>query len=178
MEKAKVFGSLGGITRLATQVSLSESLGTDDVKIYCDQNRIERVSEEGRKFWFDNQIKNELASEDYSSCGLNTFMYTTHPTAKNIYMQIQICPHFLNWALPSPEKWTVFLMADYWKKVGESFVEKLAYLKYTPIDVYSLFDKVVLHELTHASRVFRTVDVNNGDGLAYGWKKCRALSTV
>ncbi|KAH7370019.1 hypothetical protein BKA65DRAFT_589457 [Rhexocercosporidium sp. MPI-PUGE-AT-0058] len=151
-----------------------------DLKIYCDQSRLVRRVSDGKSYWFDKDIQQQLRDEDYSRCSFSaTFMfvvtavYPKRPLLEQPYMQIQICPFFLAYAVTTPNKWTVFLTADYWKKIGVTLVENLAVLiKYTPIDAYSLFDKVLLHELTHANRKFSTLDV------AYGWKKCRDLSTV
>lgn len=47
---------------------------------------------------------------------------------------------------------------------------------YTPVDLIMLFDKVMLHELTHTRAGTETIDVGGRSG--YGWKSCSALSTV
>lgn len=98
-------------------------------------------------------IKQNLQDGDYNSCGIlsGTFMYTTTPThpiaAQSPFMQIQICPYFLAWALPTSNKWTVVLTADYWKSITVSLVEVLSRFKFAPVDAFSLFDKVMLHEV-------------------------------
>ncbi|KAE9364358.1 hypothetical protein N431DRAFT_488932 [Stipitochalara longipes BDJ] len=176
-----VFGATG-ITRLTNQVLTNAQLGPTDVKIYCDQTRIRQVAFAGTNlFLYDSDIRQRLQEEDYDNCQIfslsPSFMYTTLPRLSP-FIQIQICPTFLNWALPTANGWTVKLSANYWKKLAVGLVQQLSKLIYAQIDAYSLFDKVMLHELTHANRAYSTVDVDNGGGVAYGWKKCHALSTV
>lgn len=75
-------------------------------------------------------------------------MYTTLPRVLPLqrtvpFLQIQICPTFLTWALPVRNKWTAALSASFWKKLGVAGARQL---KYAQIDVYSLFEKILLHE--------------------------------
>ncbi|KAG4414644.1 hypothetical protein IFR04_012215 [Cadophora malorum] len=174
-----VFGNTHGITRLTAEATQGQALSTYDVKIYCDQKRIDSEWRGLVKVNYDNDIKQNLQEKDYSSCSLSTLMYTTTPNGlKSPHLQIQICPNFLLWALPIANPSTAWLSLDFWKKISASLVNQVTARFHPEIDAYSLFDVTMLHELTHASRRFSTIDVDNGGGAAYGWKKCRALSTT
>ncbi|KAH8585658.1 hypothetical protein B0O99DRAFT_126186 [Bisporella sp. PMI_857] len=118
-------------------------------------------------------------------------MYTNHVEQRldasgalvgDSFWQIQICPFFLQWALPRPRKswYTRAISRTFWKTWTVVLAEKIVtFTRYTPIDGASLFDKVMLHELTHANvdGRFGTIDVDLDNGPAYGWKNCRILST-
>lgn len=72
----------------------------------------------------------------------------------NSFWQIQICPFFLDWALPKETKELLSTVATgtqyrrIWRDVTIRLALKLgSKWKYTPIDAVSLFDKVLLHEV-------------------------------
>lgn len=74
-------------------------------------------------------------------------MYTLLPLKK--HAQIQICPTFLTWAMPAPNRWTVLLSPSYWTKITVELAKRLkTATSYTPIDALSLFDKVMVHEVS------------------------------
>lgn len=60
------------------------------------------------------------------------------------YRQIQICPWLLNFAMA-----TGFANADdkLWDKWRQWGIPKIGDKVYTPIDMFSLFDKILLHEV-------------------------------
>lgn len=66
--------------------------------------------------------------------------------------------------------------ARFWQAVSKSLSKMHTLL--TPIDVDSLLDKVILHELTHTRAGGEAVDVD-GPSFAkvrYGWNRCRKLA--
>ena len=74
-------------------------------------------------------------------------MYTVLPSGK--FVQIQICPPFLTWALPAANSWTVLLDPSYWLKLTLGLAKQITSLtSYTPIDGVSIFDVTMLHEVT------------------------------
>jgi hypothetical protein len=66
------------------------------------------------------------------------------------FHQIQICQFFLLWALPlGSDLNTVLLPKILWKKITIGLAQQiLTKSKYTPTDGVSLFDKVMLHEVS------------------------------
>jgi hypothetical protein len=74
-------------------------------------------------------------------------MYTVLP-APGKFLQIQICPTFLTWALPAANPWTVTLSSTYWIKLFVGLVKQIAIATlFTPIDGFSLVDKMLVHEV-------------------------------
>lgn len=98
--------------------------------------------------------------------------------------QLQICPYFMKWikegttkgtTQPHPQTISDLILpkseTNWWPFVKDSderksiFYQALtqSFLKHdkviSPMDVFSLFDKVLLHELTHTRPGTQTVDV-------------------
>ncbi|KAI9678287.1 MAG: hypothetical protein M1817_006232 [Caeruleum heppii] len=99
---------------------------------------------------------------------------------KEKWSTITLCPWFLSYAMK--ERWP---SCDAWNEKIKSLSAQIldravTRFAYTPIDLFSLFDKVIIHELTHTRSGGGARDVNmNGltDGKkAYGFKKCRDIS--
>jgi len=98
---------------------------------------------------------NPFSSDDLA------LMYTVHSDGYesnggiiNSFWQIQICPFFLDWALPKPTRQLLNTVATgttykrLWRDVTVKLTLNLAARwKYTPIDAVSGFDKVLLHEV-------------------------------
>jgi len=111
-----------------------------------------------------------------------TLAYTTHPnredegTSKNWPWQIQICP----WLLSEADSWkfqfTAGLGTQLMGKVAQAVIPILT--DFTKVDKLSLFDKVLLHELTHtvADPDYVTKDVKYDDIDGYGWAICRLIA--
>lgn len=87
------------------------------------------------------------------SCAMN-LMWTLNSRneAENKgYFQIQICPWFLDYASNAPFKWTSGILRQLWAKltpirwIGRPLAAKLVY---TAVDSVSLFEKVLIHEVS------------------------------
>jgi hypothetical protein len=61
--------------------------------------------------------------------------------------QIQICPWLINYAMASQFGATALIGNDLWDKWRQWGIPKIANSLYTPIDMVSLFDKIILHEV-------------------------------
>jgi hypothetical protein len=93
--------------------------------------------------------------------------------------QIQLCPWMLDWA----KKIKGLIDAKDLNKKAR-FVEYLANkavaqdIVLSPIDLESILDKVILHEMTHTvvGGASRDIDEGNLLKVRYGWKRCRALA--
>lgn len=104
------------------------------------------------------------------------FAYTQRPWRTDRYDQIQICPWFLEYAMKDSYRFKTDVKADLLARMALKLNEFVTDKWYTPVDLIMLFDKVMLHELTHTRAGTETIDVGGRSG--YGWKNCRALSTV
>lgn len=89
---------------------------------------------------------------------------------------MQICPWFLDYAMKKNPAFQDGVQKTLWSKIMTGIVPIVKKTAYTDIDVLSLIDKVLLHEMTHVGSG-ATIDVG-GPLKAYGWKNCRALSTA
>ncbi|KAI9673620.1 MAG: hypothetical protein M1817_002257 [Caeruleum heppii] len=150
--------------------------GTDDVKFYCNTDRFEKLAD-GR--WRDNDLMEIVPDESgnpLKDCGGLTMAYT--------------------YVSEDSSKWstiTGYAQEKKWPECG-TFGEKIKSMaagvfdnivtkyKFTPVDLFSLFDKVIIHELTHTRSAGQTWDSlmdPNGkyelDNLAYGFKNCHAI---
>lgn len=93
--------------------------------------------------------------------------------------QIQLCPWMLDWAKKikglidakdlNKKAKTVEFLANF--AVNHDFV-------LTPIDIESILDKVILHEMTHTIVGGESTDIDESSVLKirYGWKRCRDLA--
>jgi hypothetical protein len=91
---------------------------------------------------------------------------------------VQICPWFINWM-----KWVdtksfkdAQTKAMFYQGLSKGLSKIHTLL--TPIDVDSLLDKVILHELSHTSVAGKSLDVDGPSILTvkYGWNRCRKLA--
>ncbi|KAI1394927.1 hypothetical protein F4819DRAFT_227746 [Hypoxylon fuscum] len=103
----------------------------------------------------------------------NAFMYTDtflyKPDA------IQICPWFLEYVKAKKYHTTKDLTSTR-AKLAVAGVDKLiTKVLYRPIDLLTLWDKCMLHEMTHTKAGGSKKDINNFSG--YGWKNCKKIST-
>lgn len=104
--------------------------------------------------------------------------YTWVPDDRNKPSQVQLCPWFINWmksvdtnTLKDAQK-----KARFYETVSKALSKMHTLL--TPIDVDSLLDKVILHELTHTRPGGESLDVDGPSFLKvrYGWNRCRKLA--
>lgn len=93
--------------------------------------------------------------------------------------QIQLCPWVLEWAQKLKgliDAKDVSNKAYYIEKLANVLVDYDIIL--TPIDIESILDKLIFHEMTHTSLAGFSKDIDEGSLLKvrYGWKRCRALA--
>jgi hypothetical protein len=119
-------------------------------------------------------------NEDFDGCkGVSpTVAYTWVPDDRNKPSQVQICPWFINWMqnVDTDTMKDAQKKAKFYEKVSQRLAKMHTLL--TPIDVESLLDKVILHELTHTRPGGQAEDVD-GPGflkVRYGWNRCRKLA--
>lgn len=150
----------------------ADLLPTYEAVIFCDEKRLFPV--ESNDAWlFDDVLKDSQEATTKENCQKDIFMYTY--TFKRHADSIQICPWFLQYikgkkfqTVRGVTQWRAFLAV-----VG---VDKLiTKVKYRPIDLLSLWDKVMLHEMMHTTAGYEKKDIDEFGG--YGWKNCKALST-
>lgn len=68
------------------------------------------------------------------------------------------------------------IKGNFWKYLSKAMVKLHVVL--SPVDVASLLDKVILHELSHTRNAGKSLDVDEGSlaTVRYGWKRCRELA--
>jgi len=83
----------------------------------------------------------------YTSIPAQSRKVTVKPVAAEL-RQIQICPWLLNYAMAAAEFGTTTRIGDsFWNKWRQRSIPKIANKFYTPIDMVSLFDRILLHEV-------------------------------
>lgn len=71
------------------------------------------------------------------------------PNRRPPFWQIQICPWLINYALPAKYTRTAVLEPSFWSRItAEAGLKLYTKFQYEPIDAMSLFDKVLLHEVS------------------------------
>ncbi|SPO03579.1 uncharacterized protein DNG_06262 [Cephalotrichum gorgonifer] len=142
-----------------------------DVRVYCTHDRIT----EGRKNrFFDKSIGEFLKAKFECSGALAWTMVPTDASKPDI---VQMCPWFLDYAMKQKVQWQTQIGGG---KIG-SMISKLkldkfaTWAMYTPVDLFQLYEKVIVHELTHTRRGGQKADLDGFGG--YGWKNARKLST-
>lgn len=78
--------------------------------------------------------------------------YTQRPTKKDKndpdkYDQIQLCPWFLDYAMSKDFRFKKSITPSLWGALAVRAGNWLSNRWYTPIDLLSLFDKVLIHEV-------------------------------
>jgi hypothetical protein len=141
-----------------------------EMAVFCNLDRLQRRIADPLHV-YDNKLDRLVGKTD--GCAGAVFMYTTRFQDKPD--TIQICPWFLEYAkartydtntsLTSLRAWLAVRGLD--RLITNHF--------YTPIDLMSLWDKCMLHEMMHTMPAGPKNDVGGADG--YGWKNCRKLST-
>lgn len=79
---------------------------------------------------------------------LANFAYTQRPQRIDRYDQIQICPWFLQWAVAQDYKTKADYKPSFMSNMALRLDDWITGKWYTPIDLISLFDKVILHEVS------------------------------
>lgn len=133
-----------------------------DVRFYCTTKRIEKVG---------TVYKNKDRGIDYKEGeakhpgGRFAHCYDTTPPTLMItftvsitqYSEIQICPWFLSYARGYKVKDMSSLPASIFTAISKIAIPIAARTAYTLIDVFSLMDKTIVHELTHADQHIPTL---------------------
>ncbi|KAI0811451.1 hypothetical protein GGR55DRAFT_695077 [Xylaria sp. FL0064] len=148
-----------------------ESIGDapNEVVIFCDRSRLEKRDRD-RSHLYDNKVKRAVSNSNPCT---SAFMYTQ--TFKDHWDLIQICPWFLQYAKGKKYR-TSKDISSLRARLALIGVDKLITRTfYTPIDLMSLWDKCMLHEMMHTKPGGSKDDVDEWFG--YGWKNCKALAT-
>ncbi|KAG9236730.1 hypothetical protein BJ875DRAFT_210681 [Amylocarpus encephaloides] len=156
--------------RLKTNDELQPNTISDNVKIYCDERRLQ-IRKRNPLQSFDRDVGEVKATGDCL-----TAVAWAGQTDRS-FAQLQICPKLMKRILVDDFKTTAKLPPSLWAKLVSNFITTVGKISYAPIDRVQLSDKVLLHELTHLNIGGLTDDVG-GFFKAYGWKNCRKLSMV
>lgn len=94
-------------------------------------------------------IKKGESAFDHCKRNLPVVAYTWNPTDKSQPSQIQLCPWFLKWqkSVQSRELLDARYKGLFYRAVAKVMTVQSTF--FTPIDMLSLLDKVVLHEMQH-----------------------------
>ncbi|KAJ5455566.1 uncharacterized protein N7458_003830 [Penicillium daleae] len=170
-------------TRLSILVKAKDRKDNEEpdgstIVVYCGFDRF-KPTLDGR--WYDEDLDEVLEKDQaFETCKGNepTVAYTWNSPNKDKPPQIQICPWFINWmkSVDTHSLKDAQPKALFWRAVSTSLSKMHTLL--TPIDVDSLLDKVILHELTH-TRVAGVAEDVDGPSFAtvrYGWNRCRKLA--
>lgn len=122
-----------------------------------------------------SDIGENLSLSGIIDCVYN-LAYTYNPRNILTHSQLQVCPWFLEYAMKKDPAFQDAVQRTLWGKIMSGVTRIVKKAGYTDVDVLSLIDKVLLHELTHMKGAGSTLDVGGIGG--YGWKNCRKLSTV
>ncbi|KAI1758622.1 hypothetical protein GGR53DRAFT_516504 [Hypoxylon sp. FL1150] len=146
-------------------------LPTYDVVIFCDEKRLFPL--EGNTNWvFDSVLEDTQKTETLTYCK-KSFMYAQR--FERHADSIQICPWFLQY-IKSKKYHTNEDLTSYRARLAVAGIDKLITKAiYKPIDLMSLWDKCMLHEMMHTKSGMKKNDVGGTSG--YGWKNCKKLST-
>ncbi|KAJ5216528.1 uncharacterized protein N7498_002935 [Penicillium cinerascens] len=148
------------------------------VVIYCGFDRFEARAD-GQ--WYDKDLDYVFKKdESFEACkgAQPVVAYTEVPKDRKKPSQVQLCPWFLNWMKSKDTKSLKEAEAKglFWRAISKGLSK--THMLLTPIDVTSLLDKVILHELTHTRVGGESVDVDGPSFLTvrYGWNRCRKLA--
>ena len=139
--------------------------GITDVRFYCTTKRITK-RDDGR---YINKDRNNLAYDTHELESRFAHCYDlVEPTLMitmrfiNQYNEIQICPWFLRKSRGFKVTDLVDTNQPFYSSLSKLVIPVAAKLKYTPIDVFILMDKVIVHELMHTYQAFpATVDLSS-----------------
>ncbi|KAF2111176.1 hypothetical protein BDV96DRAFT_188696 [Lophiotrema nucula] len=169
------------LMKLATISQLDGAIGQadTDVRFYCTTKRIEK-RDDGQYYNKDTDYvypESEITSRWASCFDLiePTLAITTNPDRGP--SEIQICPWYLSKARGVKFRDFKSINAITWGALARVSMPLVSSFFYTPIDAFHLFDKVLLHELTHTYQFGRAIDMGN-PGSPYGWKNCKGLANI
>lgn len=150
--------------------------GVTDVRFYCTTKRITKldngryVNKDRNNLVYDT---NELESRFAHCYDLKepTLMITMRFAYQ--YTEIQICPWFLRKSRGFKVTDLVDTNQPFYATLSKVVIPVAAKLRYTPIDVFILMDKVIVHELMHTHQAYpATMDLSSEP---YGFKNAVRL---
>ncbi|KAL2069757.1 hypothetical protein VTL71DRAFT_14436 [Oculimacula yallundae] len=158
-----------------------------DVVFYCSSERYKDITDQDGNHRIKDTSIIEFVADDEEDprkiCNL-ALAYTWASPDATKPSQITLCPWFLEYAqglkLPRCGTWRQKLVGLIGRPTAWLGSRRWPY---TAIDLLSLFDKVVVHELTHTRHGGKTVDVAMDgraitfNNVAYGWRNCKKIST-
>lgn len=150
--------------------------GVTDVRFYCTTKRITKL-DDGR---YVNKNRSNLAYDPHELESRFAHCYDLmEPTLMitmrfvNLYTEIQICPWFLRKSRGFKVTDLVDTNQPFYATLSKLVIPVAAKIKYTPIDVFILMDKVIVHELMHTHQAYPlTVDLGPEP---YGFKNAVKL---
>ncbi|KAN0079160.1 hypothetical protein V8E54_004374 [Elaphomyces granulatus] len=172
----QIFAGENGIRNWNTNTR-STSLDDQDTKIYCDISRFQKQKNGG---YFDTDSETAVSKVN---CNVPTLAWTIYGDG-HTWSQIQLCPWFLDYAMKKSGNpaYTTEISKSLWSKI-DRFAFTVANSG-RPIDLVSLFDATMIHEITHVgagglltTEVMVPGKIPGTKKSAYGWKRCRKLAT-
>lgn len=134
-----------------------EGRGITDVRFYCTTKRITRL-DDGR---YVNKDRNNLVYDTNELESRFAHCYdlvepTLMITMRFVYQytEIQICPWFLRKSRGFEVTDLVDTNQPFYATLSKVVIPVAAKLLYTPIDVFMLMDKVIVHELMHTHQAY------------------------
>ncbi|KAI1272458.1 hypothetical protein F5Y07DRAFT_403392 [Xylaria sp. FL0933] len=165
-------GEKTGILTFQDEITGSvESLGAglNEVVIFCDRRRLQTRIRDPLHL-YDRKANRAVSRGNPCT---SAFMYTQ--TFRRHWDLIQICPWFLQYA-KAKKYGTTKDISSLRAFLAVKWLDKLITKKfYTPLDLMSLWDKCMLHEMMHTKPGDSKDDSSEWNG--YGWKNCKVLST-
>lgn len=147
------------------QIDQTTPGGVTDVRFYCTTKRITKL-DDGR---YVNKNRSNLAYDtnelesrfahcyDLKDPTLMITMRFVHQ-----YTEIQICPWFLRKSRGFKVTDLVDTNQPFYATLSKVVIPVAAKILYTPIDVFILMDKVIVHELMHTHQAYpATVDLSS-----------------
>jgi hypothetical protein len=150
--------------------------GITDVRFYCTVDRIEkRLDAEKHVQYFNKERNIVYGAKDLTSPGgsyancfdikESTMMITltfakTKEDNSEKFTEIQICPWFLRKARGFKFKDLADFKSSAFTALSQVAIPVMALLKFRPIDMFVLVDKMIVHELTHTPQaLYPTIDM-------------------
>ncbi|PVH97855.1 hypothetical protein DM02DRAFT_630719 [Periconia macrospinosa] len=169
--------SLKGILALNHELDSSLGLLEEDVRIYCSRDHIIPMPNDPGKL-FDKDREVAINKDWVDPCLYNLAeTFQDEENAGHHYETIILCPWFLDYASQLDPKFqlTEAIPSSMWSKFMRYIaVPIIKGTAFAPIDVAQLFDKTLLHELSHTTKGNRREDVLDYFS-TYGWKNCVAM---
>ncbi|KAL4863709.1 hypothetical protein BDV12DRAFT_201840 [Aspergillus spectabilis] len=169
-------------------------LGYYGVRFYCDSRRLTRKYSLTKGTWLFNEHTRERIDNEptvgeqlgsFFECAL-VFAWTTCPWSDAESCEITFCPFFLEYAMK--RKHNTFISwwrPNLWARLALLVDRRITDRWFTPIDLVSLFDKVILHEIMHTRGAeggplprdrYNPEDVGGVRG--YGWNNVKKIANV